>query len=243
MKINEYKDEDLNPVNSLKPKDSLAPIWEDDKLKQEIRLSLVKIAESFYNNLDIGGEIDDIVLTGSLANYNWSKKYSDYDLHIILDFDKIEGNESLISKTTNLAKIVWNMRNDIKIEGFPVEIYVERKGEQHISSGVFSLLNNRWIQKPKPIDVELDLELVKDKVVHILEEIDYALEHEWKNIDEQSAAVDKVWDKIKRLRQEGLENGGEFSPGNLVFKVLRRNKYIEKLVIIKRELKNEKLVE
>ena len=45
-----------------------------------------------------------------------------------------------------------------------------------------------------------------------------------------------MWDKIKNYRKSGLESeGGEFSIGNLVFKLLRRNGYIEKMIELKGE--------
>jgi len=48
--------------------------------------------------------------------------------------------------------------------------------------------------------------------------------------------LNKVWDKIKNYRKSGLEEeGGELSLGNLVFKLLRRNGYIEKIMKLKRK--------
>ena len=50
--------------------------------------------------------------------------------------------------------------------------------------------------------------------------------------DEASTAkemVQKYKDKLKKYRTCGLEKGGEYSTENLVFKILRRNGYIEKL--------------
>jgi hypothetical protein len=41
--------------------------------------------------------------------------------------------------------------------------------------------------------------------------------------------VQKLKDKIKKMRQSGLEEGGEYSIENLVFKTLRRNGYLNKL--------------
>jgi hypothetical protein len=47
--------------------------------------------------------------------------------------------------------------------------------------------------------------------------------------------VKKVWEKVKNYRKSGLESeGGEFSLGNLVFKLLRRNGYINKVMKLKR---------
>ena len=45
--------------------------------------------------------------------------------------------------------------------------------------------------------------------------------------------ADKIKDKIKKMRQGGLEEGGEFSVENIVFKVLRRNAMMERLGDIK----------
>ena len=37
-------------------------------------------------------------------------------------------------------------------------------------------------------------------------------------------------DKVKKYRQTGLDNGGEYSTENLVFKLLRNNGYLGKLM-------------
>ena len=42
-------------------------------------------------------------------------------------------------------------------------------------------------------------------------------------------AADRVKNKIKTMRQTGLERSGIFSPENLAFKMLRRSGAIEKL--------------
>jgi hypothetical protein len=42
-------------------------------------------------------------------------------------------------------------------------------------------------------------------------------------------AIQKIKDKIKRMRRSGLAKGGEYSIENLTFKVLRRSGYIEEL--------------
>ena len=49
--------------------------------------------QQFIENLELPGvDIIDIILTGSLANYNWSK-YSDLDVHIVVDFRKVDENK------------------------------------------------------------------------------------------------------------------------------------------------------
>ena len=63
-------------------------IWSGENLKPEISKKLIEIATKFFEDLELGVELDDITFTGSLANYNWTK-HSDIDLHMIVDFQKI----------------------------------------------------------------------------------------------------------------------------------------------------------
>ncbi len=61
------------------------------------------------------------------------------------------------------------------------------------------------------------------------------------DIDDAKKMVRKYKAKIKKFRQCGLDRGGEYSTENLVFKVLRRNGYIEKLFDFENELLNKRL--
>jgi len=45
----------------------------------------------------------------------------------------------------------------------------------------------------------------------------------------------KTWKKIKDARQAGLEKEGEYSIENLIFKLLRRNGYIQRLLDVKKK--------
>ena len=77
-------------ASSFDVHDTLEPrVWEGEKLKPEIRDALLQIAKDFIEGLPVEVDIEDITLTGSLANYNWSN-YSDVDLHIIVDFLKVD---------------------------------------------------------------------------------------------------------------------------------------------------------
>ena len=69
-------------------------IWDDEKLKPLVRDRLLKIASDFVEYLEVLDEdnIEDIRLTGSLANYNYTS-YSDIDLHIIIDFKDVNEDE------------------------------------------------------------------------------------------------------------------------------------------------------
>jgi hypothetical protein len=67
-------------------------------MNREVREQLLQIANDFYQQTDIDADIKDIILTGSLANYNWSEKYSDYDLHILIDFKDVSDDVELVKK-------------------------------------------------------------------------------------------------------------------------------------------------
>ena len=91
--------EDEKIIKSFKTKDSLCQkIFDGDtdgsKMKKEIRKKLLEISNNFIESLGVEFFIHDIVLTGSLANYGWSE-YSDVDLHIIIDYSDIKGNNEL----------------------------------------------------------------------------------------------------------------------------------------------------
>ena len=65
-------------------------IWNEDvELRPEVQLRLDEIANDFIEKLDLKEvEVKDVIITGSLANYNWSR-YSDIDVHILIDFVNI----------------------------------------------------------------------------------------------------------------------------------------------------------
>jgi len=241
MKIDKYFEfvqADLEPVKSFHLKDELNPkVWDKFEMNEEVREDLLRIAEDFYTSTGLDADVKDIILTGSLSNYNWSEKYSDYDLHILIDFTKVNEDVELVKKYVDAAKNNFNKEHDIYIKGYEVEVYIQDILEEHKASGMFSLLNNKWIVKPKKIDFEPDEEQIKEKGKSVMMLVD-DLENE---VDEDKyekfiEKINKVWEKIKNYRKSGLESeGGEFSTGNLVFKLLRRNNYIGKIMKLKRE--------
>ena len=80
--------------------------------------------------------------------------------------------------------------------------------------------------------------MIKEKSKNIIATVDEIVqESKEKDFDDLESKISKVWKKIKTYRKSGLESeSGEFSIGNLVFKLLRRNGYINKIMEVKREL-------
>ena len=193
--------------------------------------------------------IYDIILTGSLANFNWSK-YSDVDLHILIDFDEFDskpnsdsiGIHKIIKDFFDGKKNLWNSNHDITIKGFDVELYVQDVDEKHLSTGVYSILNDEWVVEPAKINTAFDLD--EKKILQKSEEYENLIDDlisKSEDGEDVSVAVDDLKTKIKKFRQCGLEGGGEYSYENLTFKLLRRNGYIGKLMDIKTKVRNRKL--
>ena len=249
MKVDKYFEfvqADLEPIKSFYLKDELNPkIWDkDSELDSEVREQLLQIAQDFYENIEMPADVVDIAFCGSLCNYNWSEKYSDFDLHVIIDFNDIDDNYELVEKACDYAKKVWNAQHDIKIKGYEVEIAIQ-DGDDLTKAiadgrmgGVFSLLNNKWIKRPERVDFEPDEKLISEKAKTIMMTVDdIEEESEEDKYEAFEEKISKVWKKIKNYRQSGLESeSGEYSVGNLVFKLLRRNGYIEKIMEMKRKL-------
>jgi hypothetical protein len=223
-------------ISSFHLQDELNPkVWEtsDDSyhMRPKVRQRLLEISNIFIEFLGVNIVIDDIIMTGSLCNYNWSK-YSDVDLHIMTDFKQFTEEElPLYKELFTLKKTVFNDKHDIKIFGFDVELYVQDSNEEHFSSGVYSILNDEWVNEPTKESVKIDKELIKSKVEQWMKIIDGVIENvEDETIEDANDIIKKYRDKLKKYRTSGLQEGGEYSDENLVFKALRRNGYIEKLI-------------
>lgn len=238
------EDVDLSSFNikkNLNPK-----FWKNGVLDSRIRMKLLDIADDFIEFLGVDwAKPEDITMTGSLANFNWDENYSDIDLHIIMDYSDVDERKEFVSNYFYSQKKLWNEEHsDITIMGFPVEVFVQDVNERHDSSGVYSLEKNKWLIEPereKLASSKVNKTFIKDKVSEYMNKIDkleYLLnkskddEYRLRRVMEKS---DNLFDKIKGERKIGFERSGgkEINNYNIVFKALRRNGYIEKLVNVK----------
>ena len=237
-----------NIISSFFVKDSLnSEIWDDhdnieeSKMKPEIREGLLEIANEFVEFLGFDIFVQDVTMTGSLANFNWSD-YSDIDLHIIYDFKESGEQEELFKDLFNLKKTVFNSQHDITVKGYEVELYVQDMNEPHMSTGVYSVLYDEWLDRPETKEVKIDKKKIEDKSQQWMDIIDNTIEDlEVNDLESSVDKLDSVKDKIKKFRTSGLEKGGEYSYENLVFKFLRRNGYIQKLFDNKNDLIDKSL--
>lgn len=239
----EYK----NILKSFEQQDELNPkIWNKEKtfysMKPEVRERLLEIANQFLDFIGVEILVTDIVLTGSLANYNWSK-YSDFDIHIIVNYNQFPtSNVELYKELFNLKKVLFNNNHDITLFDYETELYVEGEEDAHFSTGVYSLLYDDWQNKPKKEDVKIDKPTVERKAKQWMEIIDGVLENiKDEDVDIAKSLIEKYKEKLRKFRTCGLQKNGEYSSENLVFKILRRNGYLEKLRNSSNEILDKKL--
>ena len=240
MKINRLKEQEVNDIlekesidlSSFKIKNKLNPqIFDGEQnMYKEVRTRLLMIADDFFETLDIGWvEIDDIILTGSLANYNWSR-FSDVDIHILVNYEDVDDNVDLVREYFMSKKNLWNDKHHITIKGYDVELYVQDTDESHVSSGVYSVLWNKWLIKPEKDNYKIDSKKVEQKVNTIVETINHLANlYNEEEYDKVIRSIQTLKEKIKKMRQAGLDRDGEYSFENIAFKVLRRTEFLDKL--------------
>ena len=238
--IVEPDDVDLSSFNikkHLNPK-----FWDDGHLDTRIRLKLLDIADDFFHSLDVDWvEPEDVIITGSLANYNWNKKYSDIDLHILVDYEDVDERTDFVREYFTMKKNEWNRKHEgLKIFGFPVEVYVQDSNEPHASSGVYSIDRDEWITEPdikKIRSGKVDKKHVRETISTYMNKIDTLIDIYKKHKDdkyEMKKVSDEASDmlgEIKKMRKDDLQAyGREMCDGNIIFKALRRSDYIGKLI-------------
>lgn len=204
--------------NTLNP-----DLWQDSNtLNPEIREALLKIAQDFYTDTELTAPIEDIYMLGSSANYNWSPT-SDIDLHVLIDFKKINSDVDLTKQLVDALKSNWNKNHNVTIKGRRVEVYIQDVNEKNRSTGVYSVLNNKWVLVPQKIKIVLDNKLIQQKYTNMVLQIKSAIKEE--NLDK----LKNVLKMLYNMREAGLSKTGEYSVENIVFKTLRSRGFIDQL--------------
>ena len=234
--INEVEANEVD-VKPFKVKDKLNPDFFDKegKLDSQIRMRLLDIADDFVKSLEVKWvKPSDIVLTGSIANYNWSK-YSDVDIHIIYNFKDVYDKTDFIKDYFNSKRDIWNDTHEgLTIKDFPVEISVEDSNNPANSTGVYSLEKNKWVKEPEDMnDSKLNTDYIKDfcakqmtKFDELFDQIDN--ETDRKKLETLSNKVEALYTKLKNMRGEALKSKEkEMATGNIIWKVIKHQGYIE----------------
>jgi hypothetical protein len=227
---------DIKTLESFKLADAVTfhktlnpKLWRGQNLRPEVEQQLKLIAEDFIDELGIKGiDVRDITVSGSNAAYSYTP-HSDLDLHILVDLSSMPDNE-VYREFFDAKKTIYNDSHTITVHGIPVELYVQDASQPVVSLGEYSVLNNKWIRLPTKRRANFDQTATKSKYEKLLSLIELGLKS--KSLD----TITNVLKTIKRYRQAGLTNGGEFGPENLAYKALRKQDFITRLYQLRDKL-------
>jgi len=216
MQIIEFE-ESIKPVvyhDTLNPK-----LWDNNQLHTEVRYKLMAIAMHFAKFLNVPElNLRDVTISGSNAAYGYADS-SDLDVHLVVDMPK---DHPELAELYSAKKNEYNFTHDITVKGIDVELYVQDIQQPHRSAGIYSLLRDTWISKPKHQQPTVRDQDVMSKARNYSARINAAMRSNDLNKCKETMA------EIRKLRQSGLEHGGEYSVENLAFKLLRARGKIDK---------------
>lgn len=228
----ELLEEDVNPedidVSSIKFHCDLNPVlWNKVEgeyiLKDEIKTKLASIADKFSDFIRYKGskiDIQDIVLTGSNCNFNYTST-SDLDIHLEVDYSSVGDEPELVSEYLFNKKVLWGLKYDIKVSNIPVECYAADSSDELVKGAAYySLMKGEWIVKPDRNNIVVDLSAVREKAAELIEMVERA---------ETEEQIKKLKNRLWKMRYAGLHSSGEFSVETLAYKILRNNGTLDKM--------------
>ena len=216
----------------------------EEVLKDKVRDKMLEIVEEFLADLkeqDIKIKVDDILLIGSNASYNYTKD-SDIDLHILANAKAANYEEEIATALYSAYRSLFNKNLDIEFYDIPVEIFVETEDSARVSNGIYSVKKNKWVKKPVAEDIpEYDTKAL-DKLVDEWEAKCKDLIDDIKadKLDDEKKVVTLLEDIYEKLRKKGISKG-EYSVENLAFKELRNKGYLDQLKDFRNELVSKRL--
>jgi hypothetical protein len=202
-------------IEKLEVHDTLNPkIWtSDNKLQHDVRQKILDVLDLFKKFCELTIPVVDIYLVGSNASYNYTDN-SDLDMHIIVNFDLIDGSKEVVGMMYNLQRSAFNRDYDISVHGVPIEIYVEDvSGTSVTSNGIYSVFKDKWLKFPKRIEVPIID--TSDAVSRWEKRINYEL------TKGTYQSVSDVITKLYAMRKNSILVDGEFGKGNQIFKDIR----------------------
>lgn len=216
----------------------------DEVLRENVRKKMLEIVDEFLDNLkdqNIKIKVDDILLVGSNANYNYTKD-SDIDLHIIASTKNMKYEMEIANALYSAYRTLFNKNLDINLYDIPLELYVEVENTPRNSNGVYSVKKDKWIKKPVQEEIPEYNKKTLDSLVDkwgkkckdLLDKIAA------NKLQDEKQVVKLLEDLYEKLRKTGVAKS-EYAEENLAFKELRNRGYLDKLKSAKHELISKRL--
>jgi hypothetical protein len=205
-------------------------IFTQNAMKPQIRKHLLDAAWEFIDFLGIPVNVTDIKLTGSNAGYNYMTN-SDLDVHVVVD-DTALPLKKVWRELFDAKKMLWQKQRDISIKKIPLEMYVEMESEPHQSDAIYSILNNKWLKKPKQkIQYKKDLRL-EQKLTKFAKSL----------LNQKNPELVKVGLKMLfQMRQISLTKFGMNNAYNTAFRCVRNTGLFDKIRQHQRSLRDKAL--
>ena len=188
-------------------------LWEDKKLKRDVREAIIDIVSEFMDNLIIPVEILDVRVVGSNASYNYTE-HSDLDVHIISNLELVGSPTEIVQALYNSERSNFNRTHNIKIKGIDVELYVEDVNSSVTSNGIYSVIDDIWIKEPQIIK-ERSVKIDKKELRDLVNSVKSVL------ADGDSDDIKDCINMLYLMRKDSIAIDGEYSVGNLLFKEIR----------------------
>lgn len=190
-------------------------LWEDKKLKRDVREAIIDIVSEFMDNLIIPVEILDVRVVGSNASYNYTE-HSDLDVHIISNLELVGSPTEIVQALYNSERSNFNRTHNIKIKGIDVELYVEDVNSSVTSNGIYSVIDDIWIKEPQIIK-ERSVKIDKKELRDLVDSVQSVL------ADGDSDDIKDCINMLYLMRKDSIAIDGEYGVGNLLFKEIRNS--------------------
>ena len=216
----------------------------DETLKEKVKNKMLEIVDEFIADLkeqNINIKIDDVILIGSNASYNYTKD-SDIDLHILANAKASKYEPEVCQALYSAYRSLFNKQLEIKLFDIPLEIFVETEDSPRVSNGVYSVKKDKWIKKPVHEDIpDYDKEALKKLTTKWQDKCDKLINDiKADKLADEKKVVKLIEEIYEKLRKKGVAKS-EYALENLAFKELRNDGYLDKLKDYRNELVSKRL--
>jgi predicted nucleotidyltransferase len=223
------------------PEQALRPRVRDVMLKIA-RVYLEKLSMTVGRKINLEQDVEQVIFCGSCADFCYDKS-SDLDLHIFMDFKKVNdtlgfdswaGIVSLIGKdlSDKFNPKIYNRKVDVHVFDINYSGYKDpATGRVSYSlAAAFSLLHNRWLNMPQRL-AGFEMEQVRKQAGIIAEDMKKSAEYVMKNklgALEASALLKKFGNaRYTACIDDELHSKG---PIATAYSAVRRKKILKRLI-------------